>query len=50
MSAVGIDISRERSMVPALRLMSKVAFLPREFLHTEGGLEQIAYAVIALIR
>lgn len=37
-------------MVPALRLMSKVAFLPREFLHTEGGLEQIAYAVIALIR
>ena len=28
--------------------MGKVAFLPQEFLHTEVGLEQTAYAIIAL--
>ena len=48
MNAVGIDVSKGKSMVAALRPMGEVAFLPREFLHTEIGLEQMAYAIIAL--
>ena len=48
MNAVGIDVSKEKSMVAALRPMGEVAFLPREFLHTEVGLEQMAYAILAL--
>lgn len=35
-------------MVAALRPMGEVALLPQEFLHTEVGLEQMAYAIIAL--
>ena len=35
-------------MVAALRPMGKAALLPQEFLHTEVGLEQMAYAIIAL--
>ena len=42
MNAVGIDVSKGKSMVAALRPMGEVAFLPREFLHTEVGLEQMA--------
>ena len=48
MNAVGIDVSKGKSMVAALRPMGEVAFLPQEFLHTEVGLEQMAYAIIAL--
>ena len=48
MNAVGIDVSKGKSMVAALRPMGEVALLPREFLHTEVGLEQMAYAIIAL--
>ena len=48
MNAVGIDVSKGKSMVAALRPMGEVAFLPREFLHTEVGLEQMAYAILAL--
>ena len=48
MNAVGIDVSKEKSMVAALRPMGEVALLPQEFLHTEVGLEQMAYAIIAL--
>ena len=36
MNAVGIDVSKEKSMVAALRPMGEVAFLPREFLHTDN--------------
>ena len=42
MNAVGIDVSKGKSMVAALRPMGEVAFLPQEFLHTEVGLEQMA--------
>ena len=35
-------------MVAALRPMGEVALLPQEFLHTEVGLEQMAYAIVAL--
>ena len=48
MNAVGIDVSKGKSMLAALRLMGEVALLPQEFLHTEVGLEQMAYAIIAL--
>ena len=33
-------------MEAALRQMGEVAFTPRELLHTEVGLEQMAYAII----
>ena len=46
MNAVGSDVSKEKSMVVALRPMGEVALLPQEFLHTEVGLEQMAYAII----
>lgn len=48
MNAVGIDVSKGKSMVGALRPMGEVAMLPQEFLHTSVGLEQMAYAIIAL--
>lgn len=50
MNAVGIDVSKGKSMVAALRPKGEVALLPQEFLHTEIGLEQMAYAIIALQR
>ena len=48
MNAVGIDVSKGKSMVAALRPMGEVALLPQEFLHTEVGLEQMACAIIGL--
>lgn len=48
MNAVGIDVSKGKSMVAALRPMSEVALLTKEYIHTEVGLEQMAYAIIAL--
>ena len=44
MNAVGIDVSKGKSMVAALRPMGEVALTPREFPHTELGLEQMANA------
>lgn len=48
MNAVGIDVSKGKSMVAALRPMGEVALLPKEYPHSEVGLEQMAYAIIAL--
>ena len=48
MNAVGMDASKGKSMVAALRPMGEVAWLPREYLHSEIGLEQVACAIIAL--
>ena len=48
MNAVGIEVSKGKSMVAALRPMGEAALLPQEFLHTEVGLEQMAYAILAL--
>jgi len=39
MNAVGIDVSKGKSMVAALRPMGEVVILPREYPHTEVGLE-----------
>lgn len=38
MNAVGIDVSKGKSMVAALRPMGEVALLPKEYPHTEAGL------------
>ena len=48
MNAVGIDVSKGKSMVAALRPMGEVALLPQEFLHTELGLEQMIDAILML--
>ena len=48
MNTVGIDVSNGKSMVAALRPMGEVALLPREFLHIEIGLKQMAYVILAL--
>ena len=48
MNAVGIDVSKGKSMVAALRPMGEVALLPQEFLHTALGLDQMAHAILAI--
>ena len=48
MNAVGIDVSKGKSMVAALRPMGEVALLPREYVHTQVGLKQMACAITAL--
>ena len=48
MNAVGIDVSKGKSMMAALRPMGEVVLLPKEYPHSEVGLEQMAYAIIAL--
>ena len=48
MNAVGIDVSKGKSMVAALRPMGEVALLPREYAHTQIGLKQMACAITAL--
>ena len=48
MNAVGIDVSKGKSMMAALRPMGEVALPPKEYPHTEVGLEQMALAILAL--
>ena len=48
MNSVGIDVSKGKSMVAALRPMGEVAMRPTEYLHTEVELERLAYAILAL--
>ena len=48
MNAVGIDVSKGKSMMAALRPMGEVALRPKEYLHTAVGLEQMALAILAL--
>jgi len=48
MNAVGIDVSKGKSMVAALRPMGEVALLPKEYSHSDVGLDQMACAIIAL--
>ncbi len=47
MNAVGIDVSKGKSMMMALRPMNEVALKAREYPHTEVGLEQMALAILA---
>lgn len=48
MNAVGIDVSKGKSMVAALRPTGGGALTPREFPHTDVALEQMAHAIIDL--
>ena len=48
MNAVGIDVSKGKSMMAALRPMGEIALRPKEYPHTEDGLEQMALAILAL--
>ena len=48
MNAVGIDVSKGKSMMAALRPMGEVTLRPKEYPHTDVGLEQMADAIIAL--
>ena len=48
MNAVGIDVSKGKSMMAALRPMGEVALQPKEYPHTEVGLERMALDILAL--
>lgn len=48
MNAVGIDVSKGKSMMVALQPMNKVVLKAREYPHTEVGLEQMALAILGL--
>lgn len=44
MNAVGIDVSKGKSMVAAVNSSKKVTLTPREFEHTQIGLERLIYS------
>ena len=48
MNAVGIDVSKGKSMVAALRPMGEVVITPQEIPHTEVGLENLGYDILSL--
>jgi len=48
MNAVGIDVSKGRSMVAALRPMGEVAIAPREVPHSASELEKLGYRLLEL--
>jgi len=48
MNAVGIDVSKGKSMVAALRPFGEVALAPREFPHTAAGLENLGEEIMGL--
>ena len=48
MNAVGIDVSKGKSMMMALQPMNQVVLKPREYPHTVVGLEQMAHAILRL--
>jgi len=48
MNAVGIDVSKGKSMVAALRPFGEVAITPREIPHTYTDLERLGYDIIGL--
>jgi len=45
MNAVGIDISKGKSMVSAMRPLGEVVFKPYEVIHTADELEKLAYSL-----
>ena len=48
MNAVGIDISKGKSMITALRPLGEVLIPPREVIHSAVDLEQLGYQIISL--
>ena len=48
MNAVGIDVSKGKSMMAVRRPMGEVVLMPKEYPHTEVGLERLALDMRAL--
>jgi len=48
MNSVGIDISKGKSMVAAMRPYGEVSLMPREITHTYSNLEKLGYEIISL--
>lgn len=48
MNAVGIDVSKGKSMAAALQPMGEVAMLPKEYPHTAVGLERLTCDILCL--
>lgn len=48
MNAVGIDVSKGKSMVAARCPMGEVVMEPKEYAHTEIGLERLACDILRL--
>lgn len=48
MNAVGIDVSKGKSMMMALQPMNQVVLKPREYSHTKAGLGQMAHDILRL--
>ncbi len=48
MNAVGIDVSKGKSMMAALRPMGEVALKSREYSHNEIGMERMALDILEL--
>ena len=48
MNAVGIDVSKGKSMVAALRPFGEVALLPQEYPHSAIGLKQLVLTITEL--
>ena len=48
MNSVGVDVSKGKSMVAALRQLGEVAITPREIPHTCVDLERLGYDIISL--
>ena len=48
MNAVGIDVSKGKSMMAALRPMGEVVLKPREYTHDAVGLKRMALDILAL--
>jgi len=48
MNAIGIDVSKGKSMISAISVTKEVLIEPQEFSHTEKGLAQIIAVILAL--
>ena len=48
MNVVGIDVSKGKSIMIALQPMNQVVLKPKEYPHTEVGLDQIAHDILRL--
>jgi len=48
MTAVGIDVSKGKSMAAALRPMGELVLQPEEYMHTREGLERLVQAILGL--
>lgn len=48
MNAVGIDVSKGKSTVAALRPMGELVFAPEDVSHSYGELEKLSYRILAM--